>query len=88
MENTRVFQKVPGLALLKKKSPSPFEIVTLRSNAPVTVFLPLLECSLEVILCQRVHDLLRLVLDLGNGVKTAAFQLHLHLREKEDVGRS
>jgi hypothetical protein len=63
-----------------------FEIVTLCSNAPVTAFLSLLECSLEVILCKRVHNLLRLELNLGNGVKTATFQLHLW--EKEEVGRS
>jgi hypothetical protein len=31
---------------------------------------------------------LRFVLDLGSGVKMATFQLQLHLREKEEVGRS
>jgi hypothetical protein len=28
---------------------------------------------------------LRFALDLGNGVKTGTFQLHLHLREKEAI---
>jgi hypothetical protein len=90
-----VYQKVPGLALLTKKyitylslNTISFEIETLHSNAPVTAFLPLLECGLEVILCKRVHNLLRFVLDIGNAVKTATFQLHLHLREKEEVSRS
>jgi hypothetical protein len=56
-----VYQKVPGLALLTKKyitylslNTISFEIVTLRHNAPVTAFLPLLECSLEVILCESI----------------------------------
>jgi hypothetical protein len=39
-------------------------------------------------LCKRVHNLLRFTLDLGSSVKTATFQLHLHLREKEEVGMS
>jgi hypothetical protein len=47
---TRVYEKVSGLALLTKKyitylglNTISFEMVTLRSNAPVTVFLSLLE---------------------------------------------
>jgi hypothetical protein len=63
--DTWVYQKVPELALLTKKyitylslNTISFEIVTLRSNALVTAFLPLLECGLEVILCKRVHNLL------------------------------
>jgi hypothetical protein len=86
-----VYQKVPGLALLTKKYITytiSFEIVILRSNALVTAFLPLLECGLEVILRKRVHNLLRFALDIGNAVKTATFQLHLYLREKEEVSRS
>jgi hypothetical protein len=89
-----VYQKVPGLALLTKKyitylslNTVSFEIVTLHSNAPVTAFLPLLECGLKVILCKRVHNLLQFALDIGNAVKTETFQLH-HLREKEEVSRS
>jgi UDP-glucose 6-dehydrogenase len=62
-----------------------FEIVTLRINALVTAFLPLLECGLKVILCKRVHNHLQFVLDLGKSVRTATFQLHLHLWEKEEV---
>jgi hypothetical protein len=92
---TKVYQKVPGLAPLTKKyipylslNTISFEIVALCSNAPVTAILPLLECGLEVILCKRVHNLLQFALDLGNGVKTATFQLHLYLPEKEEVGRS
>jgi hypothetical protein len=65
-----------------------FETVTLCSNAPVTAFLPLLEVGLKVISCKQVHKLLRFSLELGNGVKTVTFQLHLHLREKEEVRRS
>jgi hypothetical protein len=90
-----VYQKVPRLALLTKKyiaylslNTISFEIVTLHRNALVTAFLPLLECALEVILCKPVHNLLRFMLDLGNGVKTVTFQLHLHLREKEEVSWS
>jgi hypothetical protein len=31
---------------------------------------------------------LRFTLDLRNGVKTATFQLHLHLWENKEVGRA
>jgi hypothetical protein len=34
-------------------------------------------------LFKRVHNLLRFTLDIGNAVKTATFQLHLHLRKRK-----
>jgi hypothetical protein len=50
--DTRVYQKVPGLALLTKKyitylslNTVSFEIVTLHSNRPATAFLPLLNAA-------------------------------------------
>lgn len=86
-----MYQNVRKLALLTKMYSSylssniiVFEIVTLRNYATV----PLLECSFGVTLCQQVHNPLRLVLDLGNGVKTLTFQLYLELRKKEEARRS
>ena len=60
----------------------PFEVISTGFNAFVVPFQQLLECSLEVLLCERVNDFRHSLFHLLNCLITTASKFFLELQEK------
>jgi hypothetical protein len=80
-----MYQKKKAETLKVLIATVPFKVVPLGAYTTIPTFLPLSEAVFEVLLCQRVHYLLRFSLDLLYGVKSSSFQLDFHLGEEEEV---